>query len=109
MEWRDTIYNIGNYFDGTYFTVPTAGLYSFNVSCSHQSDACYIYIFDNSGIRSRAYREHLSGDSGGVAIQTTLKLTENDKIHVRIRYNLCDTQDANTTFFEGRLIARLDE
>ena len=108
MEWKDTVYNIGNYFDGTYFTVPTAGLYSFHVSCRHTKNSGIIYLYKNNLMSSQARRESSSGDFGVVDIQTTLKLAENDKIDVRIAYNLYDTNEATTTYFEGRLIARLE-
>ena len=60
-------------------------------------------------LSSEAYREVSSNDWGVLAIQTTLKLAENDKIDVRIGYNLFNTNEATTTYFEGRLIARLDD
>ena len=62
----------------------------------------------NNLISGQAHRETSSGDFGVVDIQTTLELAENDKIDVRITYNLYDTNEATTTYFEGRLIARLE-
>ena len=62
-------------------------------------------------LSSKAFRQQSFdfGFCGVLDIQTTLKLAENDKIDVRIGYNLFNTNEATTTYFEGKLIARLDD
>ena len=109
-EWENLDYNVGDHFDGTYFTVPENGLYSFNVFCtqaSHNWGSVYLYLNERQHIEAKraAYRSYC----GFVSINTTLKLAKNDKIHVRFEQNLYDTNYDLSTYFEGILVTRLDE
>ena len=109
VEWAIVDYNLGNYFDGTYFTVPENGLYYFKACCHQHSSnygGIYLYLNDNSHIY--AERAESNNNIGFVNIDTTLKLVKNDKVHVRFYGYLCDTHNAQTTYFEGRMVARLD-
>ena len=110
MEWRNVDYNLGNFFDGTYFTAPENGLYSFNVLCKQQSSSYgYISLSLNDQEHAYAVREESDNRRGFVNINTTLKLVKNDKVHARFYGNLYATNSEKTTFFEGRRIARLEE
>ena len=110
MEWKNVDYNLGNYFDGTYFTVPENGLYYFK-ACCRQASSNYgeIRLYLNNNLHIYAERESSNDNVGFVNIDTTLKLVKNDKVHVRFQGDLFYTYNASTTNFEGRLIARLDE
>ena len=110
MHWANADYNLGNYFDGTYFTVPENGLYYFKACCLQDSSnygKIYLYLNDNSHIFAR--RAESNNKYGFVNIDTTLKLVKNDKVHVRFYGDLYYTNGAQATYFEGRLIARLEE
>ena len=110
MEWKYVDYNLGNFFDGTYFTVPENGLYSFNAFCG-QNSSNYggIRLHVNDNLHIYAERAESNNRLGFVNIDTTLKLVKNDKVDVRFSGTLGDTNDSMTTYFEGRMIARLDE
>ena len=110
MGWYNVDYNLGNFFDGTYFTAPENGLYSFNVLCKQQSSSYgYISLSLNDNEHAYAVREESDNRRGFVNINTTLKLVKNDKVHVRFEGCFWSTNDAPSTYFEGRMIARLDE
>ena len=49
----------------------------------------------------------LTGTS--LPIQTTLKLNKGDKIEVRLTGTMTEINNASRTFFEGRLISKIDE
>ena len=110
MEWRDVIYNLGNYFDGTYFTVPENGLYYLRACCRQKSSnygQIYLYLNDHDKIYAK--RAESNNSYGFVNIDITMKLVKNDKVHVRFAGDLADTYNEWTTHFEGRMVARLDE
>lgn len=108
VEWKNVDYNLGNYFDGTYFTVPENGLYYFKVCCRQESiNYGQIHLYINANLHIYADRKSSNNSYGFVNIDTTLKLVKNDKVHVRFYGDLYSTY-APTTYFEGRMIARLD-
>ena len=110
MEWKNVDYNLGNYFDGTYFTVPENGLYYFKACCLQAStNYGYIHLYLNDKQHIYAVRAESNNNDGFVNIDTTLKLVKNDKVHVRFYGDLYQTHYALTTYFEGRMVARLDE
>ena len=110
VEWENIDYNLGNFFDGTYFTVPENGLYSFYACCLKKSSSFgQIYLYLNKNLHIYAERAESNNRDGFVNIDTTLKLVKNDKVQVTFWGNLYQTNDSRTTYFEGRMIARLDE
>ena len=112
MEWKNVDYNLGNFFDGTYFTAPENGLYSFYACCEQGASSYgYISLYLNGNSRIYARTRTSNDDYGGrfINIYTTMKLVKNDKVYVGFYGNLYATDHAPATFFEGRLIARLDE
>ena len=109
VEWLNVGYNVGNYFDGTYFTAPENGLFSFNVAASNKSSTNgWIRLYVNNKQHAYAGRGESYGQYGMVNLVTTLVLVKNDSVHVRFENQLHDTHNAMTTFFEGRLVARYD-
>ena len=110
MEWENVNYNLGNFFDGTYFTAPENGLYFFNAACEQKSSNYgFVNLHLNDDMHYYAGRENSYNDRGSVTIDTTLKLSKNDKVHVRFNGHFNQTNSVQTTLFEGRMIARLDE
>ena len=112
MKWANVDYNLGNTFDGTYFTVPENGLYSFYACCSPASSSHgYIFLHLNDNSHTAVYTVESDSTKIGksVNIQTTLKLVKNDKVDVRFDGDLVHRTDTKVTYFEGRLIARTDE
>ena len=110
MEWKNVDYNLGNYFDGTYFTVPENGLYYFKACCQQMSSNygdIILYLNDKQHIY--VTRAESNNNGGSVNIDTTLKLVKNDKVHIRFYGDFYYTHDGNSTYFEGRMIARLEE
>ena len=46
--------------------------------------------------------------SGSIILQTVIKLNENDQVHVRFD-GINSFKDAESTYYEGRLLSKLDE
>ena len=46
--------------------------------------------------------------SGSIVLQTVIKLEENDQVHVRFN-GINSFEDAESTYYEGRLLSKLDE
>ena len=112
MEWANVDYNLGNTFDGTYFTVPENGLYSFYACCSPASSSHgYIYLFLNHKSNIEVFKVESNSSKTGKSVNfnTTLKLVKNDKVDVRFDGNFVHTKETTITYFEGRMIARIDE
>ena len=110
VKWRNIEYNIGNHFNGTIFTAPVAGLYSFFAMAKHRG-ATYtrirLYVNGNSKIVST--NETKNDDIQSLPLQSTLKLGKNDTVEMRVHGTLYDAGLGNATYFEGRLISRIDE
>jgi len=75
VEWENVDYNLGNFFDGTYFAVPENGLYSF-YACCRQISINYgeIRLNLNDNLHIFANRAESNNNLGFVNIDTTLKL-----------------------------------
>ena len=110
MQWTNVDYNHGSCFDGTYFTVPENGLYCFNATC-YQASSYYgqIFLYVNGNEHVWTARAETNNEEGFVNIDTTLELAKNDKVHVRLYGKFDNLTVKQTTFFEGRLVARLNE
>ena len=109
MEWKNVDYNLGNFFDGTYFTVPKNGLYSFLANC-YQASSSYgrIDLNLNDELKIWAARGESNGKSGFLNFNTTLQLVKGDKVDIRLGCGVSNLKSTIATFFEGRLIARTD-
>ena len=77
---------------------------------THNRGHINLYLNDNSHI----YAERGNTNHWFVNIDTTLKLVKNDKVHVRLSGCLSIAEivhwenNASSTYFEGRMVARLD-
>ena len=110
MTWTNVDYNHGHFFDGTFLTVPENGLYCFHVTSRQESSTRgYIQLYINGNRHIFARRAESNGNFGFVSIDTTLELAKNDKVDVRFHGRLECTSDKEATYFEGRLVARLNE
>ena len=108
VKWRDIDYNIGNHFNGTIFTAPLTGLYSFHASAEqYSSHNTSIFVYINGSPKTQ--QESKNGSYRNVTIQTTLKIDKEDKVEIRFKGYLSGYNDGKKTFFEGRLISRMDK
>ena len=110
VKWRNIEYNIGNHFNGTIFTAPVAGLYSFFAMAKHRA-ATYtrirLYVNGNSKIVST--NETKNDDIQSLPLQSTLKLEKGQTVELRFGGTLYQASYGDRTYFEGRLISRIDE
>ena len=110
VTWKNIDYNFGGFFNGKPFIVPEKGLYFFQVCCKQKSRTRgTVVLYRNDEIFTFGSKADSYNNHGHVNVQTTLELVKNDKIHVCFGQELYNTDDARTTYFEGRLIAKLDE
>ena len=111
VQWNQIDYNVGNFFDGTFFTAPECGLYSFYASVEQSmtlnTGTAMIYIFVD-GIEKVLTRRKYD-NYGSITIQSTLKLAEDAKVEIRFSGQLDFSNDARTTYFEGKFISSMDD
>ena len=109
VEWKTTEYNYGGHFDGSYFTAPEDGIYSFYLTSAQASiGSGYAYIYVNSNEIARSKRSSYNSYSGNVSVFATIKLQQNDKVKAQFKSYLYNLNDSKTTYFEGRLISKLE-
>ena len=106
VPWQQIDYNFGNHFDGTIFTAPKTGLYTFFAQCAsqaanHNSKASF-YV--NGAEKNYSYLQTTDQYRIDCTLQATLKLAKNDKVEVRLSGRLFSGSD-KTCYFEGRLIS----
>ena len=85
VSWRSTEYNSKNalftYFDGTHFTAPARGIYSFHVTVRQASSAPgHIYLYSNGEIAAHSQRADYNGYAGSIVIQARLLLEKGFKV-----------------------------
>ena len=103
-------YNLGNHFDGSIFTAPFKGIYTFNVCVGHQSETDgQINLYVNECRTANSQRNCNNDSYSNIWLYTTLRLETDDEISIRLYGDLYDLNDGEYTFFEGRLISKLDE
>ena len=110
VEWRTIDYNIGNYFDGTTFTAPKTGLYSFNATAIQYQSNSRIELYANNALKmSMIDNPGTGGSYGNMVIQTTLKLAKDEKVEIRFSGKLLGAVDSELTCYEGRFISPIEE
>ena len=106
VPWQKIDYNIGNYFDGTIFTAPKTGLYTFFAKflCQAANHQSYGSFYVNG--TQKIYSQWAVTDHGRIncILHATLKLTKDDKVEVRLSGKLFSGSN-DTCYFEGRLIS----
>ena len=103
-----TEYNYGGHFDGSFFTAPENGIYSFYLTSAQASSSSgYAYIYVNDNLIAQSRRRGTNNYDGSVSVSVTVKLQQDDKVKAEFRHHLSDLNSAKTTYFEGRLISKL--
>ena len=109
MSWKNIHYNYDGHFDGSIFTAPVGGIYSF-LATTHVKEqhtgfvdlVCYINNnrFANSTEIDRPENERI------VTLQAVVQLNKNDKVKLegRMFYFNRNKVVANQSFYEGRLV-----
>ena len=115
-NWKNIEYNYGNEFDGTTFTAPVPGLYSFSITAKQKS---YQYGYVRCCVNNIdvAYRclSNCNNDlgpgmnAGPISINTTLRLKKSDKVYINVGGHLFNLYDSKVTYFEGRLVSVINE
>ena len=74
-----------NYFDGTHFTAPARGIYSFYVTVRQASSTTgHVYLYSNGEIASHSQRADYNGYAGSIVIQARLLLEKGYKVRAPI-------------------------
>ena len=114
IEYIFDAYSSSKSFNGTVFTAPVPGIYSFYVTV--EQECCYhghVYLNrqrNDDGPTTIAYgvRAENNGLHGNIVVQATVLLTKNEFVYVKFEGRLFDLHESNTTYFEGRLISKID-
>ena len=109
VEWKRIDYNIGNHFDGTFFTAPKTGLYYFSATVLLKNAGTWGYFFVNGQEKFVSGSSSQNGHIANLLIQTTLKLKTGDKVAVRYAGKLYNADYNTLAYFEGRFISKIDE
>ena len=116
MTWKKTEYIFDAYsssksFNGTVFTAPVPGIYSFYVTVRQESgEHGHVYLYrqrnDEGPITiSHGLRAEDQGLDGNIVVQATVLLTKNELVYVKFGGRLYNVNKF-TTYFEGRLISK---
>ena len=113
--WDRIIYNYGKQFDGTTFTAPFNGIYSFTSTAYNESSKiaflrCYVNEEKIATAGQCATNPcHKDGINGGsMVMQTTLALNKKDEVTMKLRGSFNSLQVSHATYFEGRLVSILE-
>ena len=114
MKWKTTEYNYGDHFDGSFFTVPEDGIYTFYLTArqasttGQASTAGYAHIYVNEIQIAYSLHSESSVYTSNVSVSVTIKLQRDDKVKAAFSGNLFYLNEAKTTYFEGRLISKIE-
>ena len=100
-------------FNGTIFTAPFEGLYSFYVTARQQSNGSgnvFLCTQVGTNITDIAHGLHSEDRSCGssVTVQATVHLLPRTRVFAKFLGYLYDLNEADTTYFEGRLISKIE-
>ena len=109
MKWITTEYNYGDHFDGSFFTVPKDGIYTFYLTARQASSSYgHANIYVNENQIAYSYRAESSGYNSHVSVSVTINLQRDDKVKAKFSGTLYSLTEAKTTYFEGRLISKIE-
>ena len=112
IEYTFDAYGSSKSFNGTVFTAPVPGIYSFYVTVRQESgDYGYVYLNRHRNDAkpttiATGVRAEDAGRHGNIVVQATVLLTKNEFVYVKFEGRLYDLNEFNTTYFEGRLISK---
>ena len=111
IAWVNIQYNYGDFFDGTTFTAPIKGLYSFYATfCDFFDNNGYLYLDlnDQLAVTSNCRNAQVIETEASMCITATLELEKDDKVAVSVLGPSYNIQDPTATYFEGRLLRKFD-
>lgn len=127
VHWKKLQYNYGNHFDGSIFTAPLTGLYSFTSIAQYESRTLpRIYYLNRSrillvGCSQGLIASAVSNDVidmkepseivnvGTILLQTTVQLNAKDEVYIKLEGTFDYLYRPDLTYFEGRLVSVIDE
>ena len=115
--WENIEYNHGSHFDGSTFTAPVKGIYTFFVTALQKSFSFgFLSFFMNGNAVSYTKRSNCNKasvqenvNSGPLLLQITLQLEKNDIVNANFAGSFFNLDDPQTTYFEGRLVSVISE
>ena len=111
-KWLNIEYNVGNHFDGSIFTAPINGLYAFTACAGHKSVSTgnvSLRIGEDHFVHSEQTCSEGNINASNIWLTATLDLQVGEKVSIALNGDLCDLDYSCSTFFEGRLVSKLDE
>ena len=112
-----TKYNYNSFrnggFDDTIFTAPIDGIYSFYVTTRHYSsrETGFVYLYHNDNkkqiVAAQGSRAESQGAKGNISVQATIVLQKDELVYIGFNGTLTDLSVESTTYFEGRLISKI--
>ena len=113
--WKNIEYNHGNCFDGSIFTAPVKGIYSFVMKIQQTPFGSAIYrtyymLNDIEVLNSKRSNNNVSSQEPYLLL-TTMKLEKDDKVTVTVGdiLHVYKFDCPKTTYFEGRLVSVINE
>ena len=127
VHWKNIEYNYGNHFDGSSFTAPLKGLYSFTSTAIYKSRTlpvvyninrpriilsgcgkdCIVTAWSNEIKDMKEPVEIVN--AGHILLQTTVQLNAKDKVFIKLEGTFDYLNNPDQTYFEGRLVSVIDE
>ena len=110
VNWEHMEYNYGDCFDGSVFTAPVDGIYTFNATAFHDSDSCDGKItikenYEDAAIFSRFVPTEDNIPGASLTVQASLELDKNATVTIELYGEFKYLNDYSLTYFEGRLLA----
>ena len=111
---QNDVYGDNYGFNGTFFTAPVDGIYTFYVTTRQDSVTTgHVYLYQIKEAEHHVNVAHGSRSddqnrNGNIIVQATIQVYAGEQVYVRLEGHLFDLGDATATYFEGRLISKID-
>ena len=126
VHWKNIEYNYGNHFDGSSFTAPLKGLYSFTSTAIFESrrlprfqyiDPPRIILVGCKSCVAAAWSNEITDmkksveivNAGHILLQTTVQLNAKDIVYIKLEGTFDYLYSPERTYFEGRLVSVIEE